>query len=263
MVAPSAATASGAQAPLIRAVGLSKTFQTESGAIAALKDVSLDIPDGSFTVIYGPSGSGKSTLLNCLIGLDAPTNGRVTYEDNDLYALSVGDRAFFRAHTMGMVYQTSYWVQSLSVLENVALPLHFLGFSEEDARKGAMDSLTRLHLERYAQSSPALLSGGEQQRVAMARALVNNPSYIVADEPTGNLDRTNGDAVIELLRYFNSSLQRTVVLVTHNLDYLAVADQLIYVEDGRVSRVAGVDIPRFARGLSQNVEQSLDRWRRT
>lgn len=249
--------------PLIRATNIHKTFQTPSGEIVALKNVNLEIPDGSFTVIYGPSGSGKSTLLNCLIGLDAPTRGHVTYEDKDLYAMTVNDRAFFRAHTMGMVYQTSYWVQSLSVLDNVALPLHFIGFSEAAARKGALDSLTRLHLERYANSSPALLSGGEQQRVAMARALVNNPSYIVADEPTGNLDSANGDDVIELLRYFNKSLQRTVVLITHNLEYLAVADQLIYIEDGQVTRVAGADIPRFTKHLNQNVERSLTRWSRS
>lgn len=251
------------QPPLIRATNLYKSFRTPSGEVVALDNVSLDIPDGSFTVIYGPSGSGKSTLLNCLTGLDAPTKGHVTYEGKDLYALTVDDRAFFRAHTMGTVYQTSYWVQSLSVLENVALPLHFLGFSEPAARKGAMESLTRLHLERHAASSPALLSGGEQQRVAMARALVNNPSYIVADEPTGNLDRANGDAVIELLRYFNQSLQRTIVLVTHNLEYLAVADQLIYVEDGRITRVAGADIPKFTKHLNRNIEQSLTRWSRT
>lgn len=248
---------------LIRATNVSRTYETPSGDVEALQQVTLDIPDGSFTVIYGPSGSGKSTLLNCLIGLDAPTEGQVTYEGNDLYALSPNDRAFFRAHTMGMVYQQNYWVNSLNVLENVALPLDFIGVSEEAARKGALDSLARLNLGHFANTNPARLSGGEQQRVAMARALVNNPAYIVADEPTGNLDRENGDAVIELLRYFNRTFKRTVVLVTHNLEYLAVADQLIYIEYGQITQSTGGDIHAFARRLGQDLAQGIDRWSRS
>ena len=246
--------------PLIRVKNLSKSFKTASGVVQVLRDVNFEILDGSFTIIYGPSGSGKSTLLNALIGLDPPTTGQVTYDGKDLYVMDKNERAFFRAHTMGMVQQTNHWVRSLDVLENVALPLHFLGVTPEAAREGAASSLKRIGMQDHAHKYPSVLSGGEQQRVAMARALVNNPAYIVADEPTGNLDSKNGDALINLLRYFNKEFNRTIVLVTHNLEYLSLGDKLLLIEDGAVNEMKEVDIRKVTNHLLTDMKKRIDDW---
>src|SRR5690606_21143894 len=187
------------QKALIDAFGVTKSFKVGDREIVGIAQATFSVADGSFTIIYGPSGSGKTTLLNILTGLDQPTKGKVLYEGSNIYDLSEAELAHFRARTMGIVYQTSYWVKSLNVLENVALPLYFLGYDKSNAEREAMESLRRVGLERYAETLPVLLSGGEQQRVSMARALVANPNYIVADEPTGNLDSANGDKIMELL----------------------------------------------------------------
>lgn len=246
--------------PLIRVTNLSKGFKTAGGVVPVLHNISFDIPDGSFTIIYGPSGSGKSTLLNTIIGLDAPTTGRVTYEGKDLYAMGRDELAFFRAHTMGMVQQTNNWVRSLDVLDNVALPLHFLGTKPENAIQGAESSLKRVGMLDHAHKRPGVLSGGEQQRVAMARALVNNPAYIAADEPTGNLDSKNGDAIIELLRSLNKDFGRTIVLVTHNLEYLSLGDKLLLLEDGVVTEMKNVDIHKTTNQLLTEMKKRIDDW---
>lgn len=246
--------------PLIRVTNLSKSFKTDSGILPVLHNISFEIFDGSFTIIYGPSGSGKSTLLNTIIGLDAPTTGQVTYDGKDLYAMTRDELAFFRAHTMGMVQQTNNWVKSLNVIDNVALPLHFLGVTGENATQGAQSSLTRVGMQQYARTRPGVLSGGEQQRVAMARALVNNPAYIVADEPTGNLDSKNGDALIELLRSLNKDFSRTIVLVTHNLEYLSLGDKLLLLEDGVVSEMNNFDIHKTTNKLLTDMKKRIDDW---
>lgn len=247
---------------LISARGVSRHFESPGGQVDALKSANFDILDGSFTIIYGPSGSGKSTLLNCLVGLDTPSRGTVTYEGRDLYSMSINKRAYFRAYTMGMVYQTNYWVKSLNVVENVALPLIFLGWSEADAQKSAMDSLSRIDMVHHAKKHIYSLSGGEQQRIALARALVNNPSYIVADEPTGNLDSQAGDDMIELLRYFNKDLLRTVILVTHNMSYLPVGDQLLTIRDGVVEPVDGKNLEQLTGEILDDAIDKMAKWRR-
>lgn len=246
--------------PLISVTSMSKSYQTTGGDVHILKNVNFDIPDGSFTVVYGPSGSGKSTLLNCLIGLDKPTSGKISYDGRDMYGMSPNELAYFRAHTSGIVQQSNHWVNSLNVIENVALPLHFLGYSKENANRGAREALDRLGMTAYATKYPTALSGGEQQRVAMARAIVNNPSYIVADEPTGNLDSANGDAVIKLLRYFNKELLRTVVLVTHNLEYLPVADKLLLIEDGTVTDMKDAAIRNVTSHLISDMQRRIEGW---
>lgn len=240
---------------------ISKVFKTPGGKVSAIKDANFDIPEGSFTIIYGPSGSGKSTLLNCLVGLDAPTEGSVLYQEKDIYAMSSNERAYFRAHTLGMVYQTSHWVHSLNVLENVALPLTFLGMTRRDALKGAMDSLVRVNMQNHARQYPFDLSGGEQKRIAVARATANNPTCIVADEPTGNLDTQNGDEIIELLRYMNKELYRTIILVTHNLAYLPVGDQLISLRDGKAQLIAGTTMHQVAEQTFRDTWRHMKRWR--
>lgn len=243
---------------LLKVRGLSKTYGR--AYTPALKEASFDIPDGSFNIIYGASGSGKSTLLNSLVGLDPPTSGTVYYLDKDLYKMDPNERAYFRAHTMGIVFQTNYWIKSLNVIDNVALPLKFLGVSEKQALKSAMDSLERINMGAYAHKYPILLSGGEQQRVAVARATVNNPSYIVADEPTGNLDSKNGDLIINLLRYFNKDLKRTIILVTHNMEYLPIADNLFTIQDGNLTVNKDERMEQITQKIYQDYQKSMSRW---
>ncbi len=223
---------------LISARNLSKHFNVGERNITGVNHADFTIDDGSFTIIYGPSGSGKTTLLNTLTGLDQPTEGSVLYEGGDIYGMTEAELAHFRARTMGIVHQTSYWVKSLTVLENVALPLYFLGYDKANAEREAMESLKRVGLDRYADTLPALLSGGEQQRISMARALVSNPSYIVADEPTGNLDSENGHKIMQLLYYFHKTLNRTIILVTHNEEYLKYATQILHMKDGVVTETS-------------------------
>jgi putative ABC transport system ATP-binding protein len=248
------------EAPLIEVKNVSKRFKTTAGYTEAVRNANFQIPSGSFTIIYGPSGSGKTTLLNMMIGLDAPTTGSVTYEGKDLYSMDKNDRAFFRAHTMGMVQQTSHWVKSLSVLDNVALPLHFLGLSPEIATTRAEESLRRIGVEAHSHKFPSVLSGGEQQRAAMARALVNSPAYIVADEPTGNLDSKNGDTIIKILRQLNKKFHRTIVLVTHNLEYLSLGDKLLLMEDGIVTETKDEDIKKVTGHLLTDMKNRIEEW---
>lgn len=245
---------------LIEVKNLTKQFKVGSGTMTAVDNASFTISDGSFTIIYGPSGSGKSTLLHALMGIDPPTAGTVTYEGKDLYTMSSYDRAHFRANTMGVVQQNTSWVKSLSVVENVALPMLFQGISREAALVAARQSLERINMSEYADKRPSKLSGGEQQRVAMARALVNNPSYIVADEPTGNLDSKNGDELIKLLLYLNKKMWRTVVLVTHNIEYLALADQIISIEDGKVAGMAGQEAKEMADKIIAETRARAKEW---
>lgn len=247
--------------PLLRVSNVSRTFTKGNSSVTPLSNVTFSIPEGSFTVIYGPSGSGKSTLLHILMGIDTPTNGTVTYESRDLFQMSKDERAFFRAHTMGIVQQTDHWVKSLSVLDNVALPLVFLGVDREHAYNAARESLKRVGMQDHAGKSPSSLSGGEQQRAAMARALVNNPSYIVADEPTGNLDSKNGDALMKLLRYMNKEFNRTVVLVTHNLEYLTLADQVLLIEDGKLTEMKNSNVDQVVTRLMAETKLRLKQWK--
>jgi ABC-type lipoprotein export system ATPase subunit len=243
--------------PLISLKNIYKTFMSGKTELPILKAVNADIAPGSFTVIYGASGSGKSTLLNTLVGLDAPTKGSVMYGNKDVYGLSKDELANFRAHTIGIVQQSNTWVKSLNVLENIAMPLYFQGVKKEAAINQAREALKRVNMESYALLRPSYLSGGEQQRVAMARAIVNNPSYIVADEPTGSLDTENGDRIIQLLRYFNKELERTVVLVTHNLEYLPLATQLLFIKDGVVTNV-DTDIKATTHKLIEDMEARIN-----
>lgn len=225
---------------LISFQNVNKQFKTEEGPSRVLKDINFTVKRGSFTIIYGPSGSGKSTLLNVLVGLERPTSGRVSIDDVDLYNLNADERARFRANTIGMVYQANYWVASLSVLENIALPLYLTGRTRGEALSEAKLSLARVGLEQYANYKPTVLSGGQQQRISMARATVVSPTLLIADEPTGNLDTKNGDMVMSLLQKFRDDFNSTIVLVTHNLEYLPLSNHRISIKDGVVTEDSGV-----------------------
>lgn len=212
--------------------------------VTVLKDVSFTIPEGSFTILHGPSGSGKSTILNTLIGLEAPTSGKVCVAGTDIYNQSADQRATFRARTIGMVHQDNYWVNSLSVAENVALPLLLSGWAKQKALFLAKQSIARVGLEEFSNYNPTVLSGGQQQRISFARATVIRPRILVADEPTGNLDSANGDKIMQLLQDFNRRYSATVVLVTHNDELLSMSNNILEVRDGEVTTVN----PHAAKG---------------
>lgn len=218
-----------------------RDFVLPNETVHALKGVSFEVPRGSFTLIYGPSGSGKSTMLNTLVGLDAPTSGQVIIDHQDLYQLSRDERANFRARTVGMVYQTNYWVNSLTVLQNVSMPMYLAGYSYRRAAKVAEESLEQVGMQDFRHQHPGLLSGGQQQRVSMARALVAGPELIVADEPTGNLDTKNGDMIMNLLSELCSKSSKTIVLVTHNLEYLPLSNHQVRLKDGQLLSTTGAD----------------------
>jgi ABC-type lipoprotein export system ATPase subunit len=226
----------------IKVRDIEQQFSTGDELVTVLKKVSCDIAENSFTIIYGASGSGKSTLLNILSGLQRPSKGTITFEDQNIYQLSADDVAHFRANKIGIVYQTNYWVKSLNVIENVSMPLYFLGYGRAQAAKLAMLALERVNMQEYAKKYPILLSGGEQQRIGLARALVNDPLFIIADEPTGSLDSKNGDQVMSVLRQAQSEFKRTVILVTHNMEYLPLADNLLHIQDGVLTAMQGDSI---------------------
>lgn len=226
----------------IKVRDIEQEFATGDEKVTVLKKVSCDITENSFTIIYGASGSGKSTLLNILSGLQRPTKGTITFEDQDIYKLGADEVAHFRANKIGIVYQTNYWVKSLNVIENVSMPLYFLGYSRAQAAKLAMLALERVNMQDYAKKYPILLSGGEQQRIGLARALANDPLFIIADEPTGSLDSKNGDQVMSVLRQAQSEFKRTVILVTHNMEYLPLADSLLHIQDGILTSMQGSSI---------------------
>lgn len=243
---------------LIKASGINQSFQVGEENIDVLKDVNFEIAHNSFNVIYGVSGSGKSTLLNIITGLQKPSKGNILFKNQDIYKLKGDDLARFRASRIGIIYQQNYWVQSLNVVENVALPLYFLGYNRALAKEMAMISLERIDMQSYAKKFPTLMSGGEQQRVAVARALVNDPLFIIADEPTGSLDTTNGDKVMGLLRKAHSESLRTIILVTHNMEYLPLADNLLHVQDGTVENSKDESIKRITNSLINDMKSRLD-----
>lgn len=258
-VATTASKAHDAKGLVIKATNIQQTFKIGDEVIPVLKEISFDMRDKSFNIIYGPSGSGKSTLLNILTGLQAPSQGKIEVFGHDMYALSPDALAHFRANEIGIVYQQNYWVKSLNVIENVSMPLYLSGLSRSAASKKSLEALKLVNMEAYAKKHPALLSGGEQQRIALARALVNDPKIIIADEPTGSLDSKNGDMVMGLLRKFQKELGRTIILVTHNMEYLPYADHLLKIQDGVVTRTTdGEGIRRIAADLLKDIRARID-----
>lgn len=225
----------GSYKNMIEVKNLNKSFITKGGSVEVLRDINFDIPDNSLTIVFGPSGSGKSTLLNVLSGLEPPTSGQVVIAGQDVYKLNADQRSHFRAQNMGIVHQENYWISSLNVLENVAMPLYLAGSPKNSALMVAKDSLSKVGMIDFVDQNPNILSGGQQQRVSMARALVATPNLILADEPTGNLDSTNGKMVIDLLEYFHRDLKRTIILVTHNIEYLPLSSTQLYMLDGRLT----------------------------
>jgi putative ABC transport system ATP-binding protein len=217
---------------MISIAGLGMRFASGGRAVSVLSDVSLEIPARQFVAVAGPSGSGKSTLLGLVAGLDRPTAGSITVGGVEITRLSEDALARFRLDTIGYIFQSFHLVPTLTAAENVAVPLELAG--ERDALGRARELLAELGLGDRADHYPVQLSGGEQQRVAVARAVARRPPLLLADEPTGNLDSATGKQIIELIVGLNRTLGSTLVLVTHDPALAAHADRLVTLRDGRV-----------------------------
>jgi putative ABC transport system ATP-binding protein len=218
---------------MIEARQLHKSYAIGNRRIEVLNDVSIQVAAGEFAVIQGSSGSGKSTLLSILSGLDRPDSGTVHIQGQDITDLSEDDLAPLRNRTFGFVFQSFYLVPSLSALENVMFPAELSNSSEAAAE--AQTLLERVGLGQRQQNMPHQLSGGEQQRVAICRALINRPAIIFADEPTGNLDSNSGQAILELMLEFQREFGAALLMVTHNPDIARRADTRFDLADGRLT----------------------------
>jgi len=250
---------------IIRVEHLSKSFPVGAQMVPVLKDVSFTVEPLDFLIIFGPSGCSKSTLLHTLIGLEPPTSGKVIFLGKDLYGekassikspvsrrenkknktlntkqlmpntnIGEDERSEFRKRHIGMVYQQPNWIRSLTVVENVAFPLLLLGQEREKSLAEAREMLAALEMSLWQDYLPSELSSGQQQRVALARALINSPKVIIADEPTGNLDYESGQELMELLVDLNKKQGHTIIMVTHDLEYLDFATKVIKMLDGRL-----------------------------
>jgi putative ABC transport system ATP-binding protein len=211
---------------------VSKTVTSGTEPLTILHPLTLEIPRGQFVAIVGPSGSGKSTLLGLIAGLDAPTSGEVLIDGVNITRLSEDALAKLRGEKVGFVFQFFHLIPSLTAHENVSVPMEIAGAA--DPRGRARTLLDEVGLTGRAHHYPSQLSGGEQQRVALARALANDPPIVLADEPTGNLDSTNGRHILELLRNIHRVRGTTIVLVTHDTELAAIADARLMLRDGRV-----------------------------
>ena len=220
--------------PVIEARGLKKTYHTGSVGVEVLRGVDVEIRRGEFVAIMGPSGSGKSTLLHLLGGIDVPTEGWVRLNGEDLSALGDDGRTLIRRRCLGFIFQAFNLLPTLTAEENVALPLELDGIPSAQARGRAQALLDQVGMSHRRRHVPSQLSGGEQQRLAVARALVIEPVLLLADEPTGNLDSVSGRQVAALLRGLGDHLKQTIVLVTHDAALAACADRLVQLHDGRV-----------------------------
>jgi putative ABC transport system ATP-binding protein len=213
--------------------------------LRALDGVDLDIYRGEYISIMGPSGSGKSTLFNMIGGLDKPTGGSVFINDVDMAQLDAHELAYLRCRTIGYIFQTFNLIPVMTALENVTLPMVFAGTPTDDCMEKGVKLLTLVGLGDRLHHKPSELSGGQQQRVACARSLANDPTIILADEPTGNLDLKTGQEIIQLLKKLNTEHGVTIISATHDLKMLDVSDRIVWIRDGKIERIeqrADVDL---------------------
>ena len=231
---------------MLRMSGVKKIYGQGSEQVAALGGVDLEIPRGEFLAVVGKSGSGKSTLLNIMTGIDAPTEGELWIQGEALHALRESRRGVWRGRTVGIVFQFFQLIPTLSVLENVILPMDFCGTPERKRRRGrALELLERVGIADQAGKLPSAMSGGQQQRAAIARALATDPPFLCADEPTGNLDSENSGRILELFRSLNDD-GKTVVIVSHEPELRSFARREIRIVDGRIVS----DVPLVVAGRS-------------
>ena len=225
---------------VIRTIDLTKTFTVGTGKLDAVLSVDIEFYSKDFTVIYGPSGCGKSTLLNLITGLEPPTKGEVWVRGVNVFEMDENQRASFRARKFGIVYQMPYWIRSLNSLENVAMPLYLQGADTETAKAQAAKTIRKVGMSKFENHIPTELSGGQQQKIAVARAIVTSPWIIIADEPTGNLDSKSATEIIELFLKLNTESKRTIIMVTHNMEYLPYATRQVAMIDGKIREAKSV-----------------------
>jgi putative ABC transport system ATP-binding protein len=215
---------------------VSKSFTTPGGSVQALKDVNLSVKTGEFVSIIGKSGSGKSTLLSILGALDNPSSGTITVDDTEINRLSGSSQTQYRASKIGFVFQQYNLIPNLTALENVMLALEFGGYPSASRQDRAAQLLASVGIEDdQQQRRPSRLSGGQQQRVSIARALANQPAYILADEPTGNLDSATGKKIFDLLHDLSRSQKTTIIVVTHDLEIAGKTDRTFTLRDGKIT----------------------------
>jgi ABC-type lipoprotein export system ATPase subunit len=215
---------------ILSGVDLRKSY----GPLEVLKGVSLAVDQGEFVCLVGKSGCGKTTLLSLLSGLEKPTQGQVSLGGKEISGSSEDELALFRRENVGFIFQSFNLIPTLSAWENVALPLFPMDIPEAQQRQRAMNMLEKMELDHRTEHLPSALSGGEKQRVAIARALVNRPKIIFADEPTGNLDSTTGEAIMSILHRLNDEDEVAVLMVTHEAELAKTADRLIRMKDGEI-----------------------------
>ena len=217
---------------ILKVENLTKIYGKDSTKVVALDHVSFSVEKGEFVAIVGASGSGKSTLLHLIGGVDRPTSGKVYVNGQDIYKFDDDKLAIFRRRQVGLIYQFYNLIPILNVEENITLPLALDGRTPDKTKLNDMIKL--LGLEARKNHLPNELSGGQQQRTSIGRALITNPSIILADEPTGNLDSKSSDEIVALLKKTNKELKQTIIMITHNMEIAAYADRIIKIEDGKI-----------------------------
>ena len=222
---------------IVRVSGVTKVFKLRKHDVEALRGVDLEIHAGEYLSIMGPSGSGKSTLFNMIGGLDKPSSGKVFIDEVDIAQLDAYELAWLRCRKIGYIFQTFNLIQVMTALENVTLPMIFAGMHNDAAVEKGLELLEVVGLADRFQHKPFELSGGQQQRVAIARALANDPAIILADEPTGNLDLTTGEEIIELLKRLSEEKSVTVISATHDFKMLSVSDRVVWIRDGHIEKI--------------------------
>ena len=220
--------------PIVRVRNLHKSFTRGSETIEVLKHLNVDVADGEFLVLMGPSGSGKTTLLNLIAGLDVPTSGSIWVGPHLISSMPEGELARWRTRHVGFIFQFYHLLAVLTAYENVELPLLLLPLSEAERRRQVLTALDLVGLSDRLWHRPGMLSGGQQQRVGIARAIVTDPTLIVADEPTGDLDAKSADEILDLLCVLREHLHKTVIMVTHDPRAAARAQRLLHLEKGRL-----------------------------
>ena len=217
---------------ILKIENLKKVYGSGETEVKALDDISFQVEEGEFIAIIGPSGSGKSTLLHSIAGLEKPTSGKVYFYDKDIYKMSKKELTILRRQKIGIIYQFYNLIPTLNVEENITLPIE-LDRKKIDTKK--LDEIIKfLGLDKRKKHLPNELSGGQQQKVAIGRALMINPTIILADEPTGNLDSKSSEEIMQVLKKANKDYKQTIIMITHNLEIAKLADRIIKIEDGKI-----------------------------
>lgn len=228
---------------ILRVENLSKVYGKGDSKVVAIENISFSVQKGEFVAIVGASGSGKSTLLHLIGGVDRPTSGKVFIDGKDIYQMNDDNLAIFRRRQVGLIYQFYNLIPILNVEENITLPCDLDG--KKVNRQKLNELLKTLGLEERKNHLPNELSGGQQQRVAIGRALINSPSIILADEPTGNLDSKAGEKIVNLLKKSNKEYNQTIIMITHNIEIAKIADRIIKIEDGKIIKDEGTNDASF------------------